>query len=1310
MTAENARYEPFPLNDIQGAYWFARSGAVNLGGVMPQLYAEVEIDDLDVDRLDAAVRRLLVRHEMLRAVVLEDGRQRILPEVPEYRTEVRDLTGSTAEEIESRLLAARRELLGTMSALGEWPPFRMLVARTTEGRSRVMLGLDLMVMDATSTITFNRELEALYLDPETELEPLEYSFRQYVLAEKASEDTEAYRAARDSWLERLDTLQPAPDLPLARTPGSLDEIRFESREAELDEESWRSLRERCVAAKVSPSAVLSTAYAETLAAWSRTRNFTLNVTTQQRLPLHPQVNQLIGPFTSVALLDFEGDGRLDFRARAKRTQMTLLRTLRQRRFGGIRVLRELARRRGMAAAAMPVVLTTILPREGGGAGFSFLERLGRRVHYVMQTPGVWLEHQVYEREGKLVLHWSGVDDLFPAGLLTDMFGAYRENLSRLANVDSAWSEPARPVPSGQLRRRQAINDTRTAFPEVLLHQPCLERAAATPDAPAVVSGGTTLSYGELRARSARLAHLLRDAGAQPNRLVGVALEKGVDQVVAVLGVVQAGAAYLPLDPDLPESRFRYLVDHGNVELLVTQTSTQLPEIPGVRRIEIDGGELEQFPSDPPQPAAGRRDLAYTIFTSGSTGAPKGVMIEHAAAANTILDVNRRFGVEPGDRVLALSALSFDLSVWDVFGALGAGATVVVPTPREVRDPAAWASLVEREGVTIWNSVPALMRLLVEHLERRGGHRVDSLRLVMMSGDWIPVSLPDRIRSLAPAAQVVSLGGATEASIWSIFHSVGEVDPSFDSIPYGRPMANQAFHVLDEDLEPRPDWVAGKLYIAGHGLARGYWRDEERTAASFFPHPRTGERLYDTGDVGRYLPDGDIEFLGREDTQVKVHGYRIELGEVESALEDHTEVAGGVVAAFGPRDGNRRLVGYYVPRGGADPGPAQLRSFLEERLPAYMVPQTFVKLDELPLTANGKVDRKALREPDRNGATAAQGEIDDSRVQSLCALVAEVLGIDEVHPEMSLADLGASSIDLVHLVTEAEAELDVRLELDDLFACATVRDVAVRCMRDEGAPVDDAPAAGPEQNGGAQLVIPRPSPSAPLRLVCVPYAGGGAHVFRHFSDPLGTAAEVASVQLPGRGARMKEPPLRSIAEMADALTEELRPQLDRRYVLLGYSMGALVAFETVRRLRRLGERLPERLLVAASVAPQLERPEPVVHALSDEHLRDEFARVGTLPARILDSPRVLAAVLPTLRADLEAVERYAYSDEAPLPCPIAAYAGEDDALVARSALEAWRAQTDGEFAFRLMPGDHFFVHSAESAFVDAVRQDLDGRGL
>jgi medium-chain acyl-[acyl-carrier-protein] hydrolase len=373
----------------------------------------------------------------------------------------------------------------------------------------------------------------------------------------------------------------------------------------------------------------------------------------------------------------------------------------------------------------------------------------------------------------------------------------------------------------------------------------------------------------------------------------------------------------------------------------------------------------------------------------------------------------------------------------------------------------------------------------------------------------------------------------------------------------------------------------------------------------------------------------------------------------------------------------------------------------------MVPQTFVKLDELPLTANGKVDRKALREPDRGSLPAAREEVDGSRLQSLCALVADVLGLEEVRPEMSLADLGASSIDLVHLVTEAEAELDVHLELDDLFACATVGDVAARFMRDGDRPVEDVAPAGPAQNGGAQLVIPRPSASAPLRLVCVPYAGGGAQVFRQWSDPLDTAAEVASVQLPGRGARLKEPPLRTIADMADALTAELRGRLDRPYVLLGYSMGALIAFETSRRLRRLGERLPERLLVAGSAAPQLPRPEPVVQALSDDQLRDEFAKVGMLPARLLDSPRVLSVVLPTLRADLEAVERYTYSDEAPLPCPIIAYAGEDDALVSPPALEAWRAQTSGAFAFRLMPGDHFFVHSAESVFVDAVRVDLDG---
>jgi amino acid adenylation domain-containing protein len=309
---------------------------------------------------------------------------------------------------------------------------------------------------------------------------------------------------------------------------------------------------------------------------------------------------------------------------------------------------------------------------------------------------------------------------------------------------------------------------------------------------------------------------------------------------------------------------------------------------------------------------GPDDLAYVIYTSGSTGLPKGVMIDHRGAVNTILDINHRFGVTSEDRVLALSALNFDLSVYDIFGVLAAGGTIVMPAENALRDPVAWLELLVQERVTLWNTVPALLEMLVEYTEAfPGALNSSSLRLALLSGDWIPVSLPDRLRMLIPVVEIISLGGATEASIWSILYPITMVDPAWKSIPYGQPLCNQRFFVLNEHLEPCPVWVPGQLYISGIGLARGYWRDEEKTQASFLLHPQTGERLYRTGDVGRYLPDGNIEFLGREDFQVKVGGHRIELGEIEATLLEHPQVSKAIVTAIGKRFENKQLVAYVV---------------------------------------------------------------------------------------------------------------------------------------------------------------------------------------------------------------------------------------------------------------------------------------------------------------------------------------------------------------------------------------------------------------
>jgi amino acid adenylation domain-containing protein len=402
---------------------------------------------------------------------------------------------------------------------------------------------------------------------------------------------------------------------------------------------------------------------------------------------------------------------------------------------------------------------------------------------------------------------------------------------------------------------------------------------------------------------------LRRRGVKPNTLVAVVMEKGWEQIVGVYGVLMSGGAYLPLDADLPKERLWSLLERGEVREVVTvgevRERVEWPEGMGV--IAVDEMEWEMG-TEPPARVQGVEDLAYVIFTSGSTGEPKGVMIDHRGAVNTIEDLNERYGIGRGDRVLGLSSLSFDLSVYDIFGMCGAGGAVVLPGKGMEKDPGHWQELMEQERVTVWNTVPALMQMLVEYQEGRGGGKGE-LRLVMLSGDWIPVSLPERVKGRWGGAKVVSLGGATEASIWSIYYEIEEVKGEWKSIPYGWPLRNQKWAIVNEQGEEVPDWVTGQLMIGGDGVALGYWRDEERTRKSFWKDGE-GVRWYRTGDLGRYLGGGAIEFLGREDHQVKVNGYRIELGEVESAIGSYEGVKEGVVLAVGEQH-SKQLVAYVV---------------------------------------------------------------------------------------------------------------------------------------------------------------------------------------------------------------------------------------------------------------------------------------------------------------------------------------------------------------------------------------------------------------
>jgi amino acid adenylation domain-containing protein/non-ribosomal peptide synthase protein (TIGR01720 family) len=1048
-----ARHDPFPLTEIQQAYLLGRSGVFDLGDVSTHFYIEFDGADLDVARLGAALRALIERHDMLRAVVHPDGYQQILDTVPPYEIALTDLSAEPAESQQRRLTEIRDRMSHQVHEAGRWPLFEVAATRLEGRRTRLHVSLDLLIADGASIGILFREWRELYDDPDAPLLPLDLSFRDYVLAAARLKDGPRYAADREYWLSRITELPAAPELPLTaasdrndRDDQSDHRDRFVRRQHAFAPETWARLRHRAASAGLTPSALLCAAYTDVLAAWSKDQRFTLNVTLGERLPLHPQVPALVGDFTSSVPLAVDASGTDAFDERAARLQHQLRQDLEHRLFGGVEIARELARSGGGSAARLPVVFTSLLgaahedtTHEDGSGPF------GSQVFAVSQTPQVILDNQVLDRGGQLEVSWDAVEDRFQPGVLDAMFGAYCQLITRLTDGDEAIHR-GDLLPAGHARRVAEANDTVWAQPTQLLHERVANQAAERPSAAAVIAGGRTLAYAELDVAANRLARLLRRHGAGPGQLVGVVMDKGWEQVVAVLGILRAGAAYLPIDASLPQARVHHLLERGEVRLALTQSAvaTRLDWPAGIDCFVVDVDRPDDDGS-PLDDVAGPDDLAYVIFTSGSTGEPKGVMITHRAAANTVADINDRFAIGPDDRILAVSSLSFDLSVWDIFGMLAAGGTVVIPSGDATRDPARWAELIHDHHVTVWNSVPALLGLVTDYTGGRTDVIGRSLRLALLSGDWIPVELPGRLRELVPDAMVISLGGATEGSIWSILHPIGDVAPGQVSIPYGRAMRNQRMYVLDADLEPRPALVPGEIFIGGAGVAAGYWRDEEKTAQRFVRHPRTGERLYRTGDLGRYLPDAGIEFIGREDSQVKIRGYRVELGEIEAVLAANPSVGAAVVTTAGPQGGPKRLVAHYVPVDGDMVDHTALTAHMARRLPDYMVPTTFVAHDTLPLTGNGKVDRGALAEPAcplqalshnavqtrGSGQPATDGQIPQTQIpqtqipqtqitQTLSAIWSDVLGTGHPDPDDDFFMAGGDSLLALRFIAKAGA--------------------------------------------------------------------------------------------------------------------------------------------------------------------------------------------------------------------------------------------------------------------------------------------------
>ncbi|VVN79941.1 D-alanine--poly(phosphoribitol) ligase subunit 1 [Pseudomonas fluorescens] len=872
------RHTPFPLTDVQNAYLLGRQSSFGYGNVACHGYLELSWPSLDPQQVELAWNRLIARHDMLRAVIASEGSQRVLADVAHYSLTIADLRGATRAQHQHTVQQIRQAMEQKLYPTEVWPLFELRLSRSDNGDT-LHFSMDSLIADwASAQLLFN-ELELLLQNPQAALPALDITFRDYLLAERSLLEGSRHQRDRDYWLTRIDALPAAPQLPTPLSGEDTREPRFQRHSARLEPRPWAALKSAASERSLTPSIVVLAAYAATLQRWSQQPAFSLNLTLLNRLPLHPQVDRLVGDFTSVSLLQVNDPEGLDFTAQARQLGNQLFTDLEHRLFSGIQVMREIGRRRGREAAAMPVVFTSAI-----GLGIEAPPASQRRVgHGITQTPQVTLDCQVMDDANGLHIHWDVRQGVFPDGLVDDMQQAFVAELQLLALDPAAWEHPVQvPLPAWQQRERLAANATAAPLPTGRLHDGLLAMAWEHPHALAVIDASGSLTYAALAERALAVASALREAGCDAQEPVAILMPKGLDQVVAAYGVLLAGAAYLPLDSNAPAARRDRVLRSAKVRHVLghslAQPHTPLPETSqwhSVDRLPSAGADFELLEGSPDH-------LAYVIYTSGSTGEPKGVMISHRAALNTVQDINRRFEVNADDRVLGLAQLSFDLSVYDLFGPLAVGGTLVLPDPARGADPSHWAELVQRHQVTLWNSVPAQLHMLADYLHAEP-RPLDSLRLALLSGDWIPLNLPPQLKALLPELKLVGLGGATEASIWSNLHPIGAIDPAWRSIPYGLPLANQGFRVLDHHWRDAPTWVPGDLYITGVGLAQGYLGDMDLSDARFFPHPLDGQRLYRTGDRGRYLPGGELEFLGREDGQVKIRGHRVELGEVEAAL-------------------------------------------------------------------------------------------------------------------------------------------------------------------------------------------------------------------------------------------------------------------------------------------------------------------------------------------------------------------------------------------------------------------------------------------
>lgn len=1045
------RSNPFDLTEVQYAYYIGRGNEQPLGGVGCHAYIEIDGELVDRDKLKVAWNTVQHYHPMLRAKFLPTGQQMIMPFPFSDEVGVFDFRELSRDAAESQLLVLReavshRKLMVELGEVAE-----ISLALLPDGKTRIFFDVDLLVADVLSLSIIIRDLAEAYagkkLIPESS-----YTFHDYIESKKSFIKEIQLDKDRRFWEEKMgQSTCGAPKLPLAKKPELISQTRFSRRRSVVDKEVWSEIKRKCTQQKCTPSMFLLTCYALILERWCNQDSFWINIPLFNRNTEDLEAKNMVADFTNLLLLDFCRKADEPFLDTMNRIKRTFLENVAHSGYSGVNVQRDMFKAMGGAGFAAPVVFACNIdtPLETG---------LSRKVfgdigYMVSQTPQVWLDFQTYIKDGSLILCWDAVDELYPDGLLDDMFNALVDLIHTLARNEN-WSLVFDVLPRRQLERRKAELDVilPLRYPDKLLMTDFLKNIRMNPENIALIDGVAQekISYRDLYVKAMAIADLLVKRGVQPGDYIGITLPRGCEQIYAMLGILFSGAVYVPIGVNQPEDRRRKIFRQIGIKGIVTDTkawNSSLLVNEDILLINVN--EVDEAISLREPILVSPKDSAYVIMTSGSTGIPKGVEICHKSAVNTIDDINKNYHISSKDTVLMVSAIDFDLSVYDVFGMLSVGGRLVILDEANYKDPALWLAVIEKYEISIWNSVPMLFDMLVSMAEGKGTN-IKHIRLAMLSGDWIALDLPSRFYNRSENSIVAAMGGATEASIWSNYFIVPEKIPdNWISIPYGKALGNQIYRVMDGIGRICPDYVQGELWIGGAGVAKGYRGDEELTRRKFIADT---VRWYKTGDIGMTWQDGTIEFCGRKDNQVKVKGHRVELGEIESAMEKTPAVSHCFVCVV-ERSGEKQLAAYMVLKENMRLEQEELKSILAELLPSYMIPEKYFFSNEVPLLENGKANKKEIQR--------ILNEQMDSKPASLFmppqnALEMEIEKIwrqalnqnEPISRFDNFFRLGGDSLKAVAIVTKTEliVNIPINISVTTLFRAPTIQQFASEINR------------------------------------------------------------------------------------------------------------------------------------------------------------------------------------------------------------------------------------------------------------------------